>query len=69
MTEICTTKDNKSCQGPCNGFGIVLVTNENTNPILKMLWHTAEYSGRQSNNGYHFVPCPECLGKLEYRKI
>jgi hypothetical protein len=63
------------CQGQCEGTGVVPVfvyegesavdypvkTTSETDPALLLAWHEAEKENR-TDDGYHFVTCPECTG-------
>jgi hypothetical protein len=48
-------------KGPCEGTGFVPIDSGELNPILKRLWSEAEEK-EHSEDGWHFVKCPECGG-------
>ena len=49
------------CLGQCEGTGIVPIAKEETEEPWKTLWAEAEEKN-PSENGRHFVTCPECDG-------
>ena len=50
------------CQGHCEGTGFVPVKKDHQDPVFRKLWEEAE-ALEPTDDGYHFVECPSCLGK------
>lgn len=49
------------CKGQCEGMGVVPVKADTKDPRFKKLWLAAEKK-KPSDDGYHFVKCPDCGG-------
>jgi len=49
------------CKGQCEGMGAVPIKHDETDPKWKALWDKAE-AKEKSDDGWHFVECPECNG-------
>jgi hypothetical protein len=50
------------CTGQCEGTGVVPIQEGEQDPVFKQLWEEAE-AEHPSDDGWHFVPCPECSEK------
>ena len=53
---------NTMCDGQCEGTGIVPVASDNMEEPWRTLWLEAEEQSGPSDDGYHFVKCPDCEG-------
>jgi len=49
------------CLGPCDGMGCFPLSRNDRNPQYKKLWEEAE-ENKPSEDGWHFVKCPDCKG-------
>jgi len=49
------------CKGQCEGTGWVPVNADETDPVFRGLWQEAEAES-PSDDGWHFVQCPDCGG-------
>lgn len=49
------------CHGRCEGTGFVPVKKDHKDPVFRKLWEEAE-ALEPTDDGYHFVECPECNG-------
>lgn len=50
------------CRGPCEGMGVFpLKSDDQGEPGLRALWLEAD-AKEPSDNGWHFVKCPDCSG-------
>ena len=49
------------CNGQCEGTGRVPISSDDTEEPFKTLWLEAEKK-KPTDDGYHFVVCPECNG-------
>lgn len=49
------------CKGQCEGTGVVPIYRDETDPVFLALWGKAE-KDNPSDDGYHFVKCPDCKG-------
>ena len=49
------------CLGPCEGMGCFPLHRNESRIEYIALWEEAEKE-QQSDNGWHFVKCPECNG-------
>ena len=49
------------CKGQCEGMGVVPIGRDEQDPRWKALWDEAE-ADSPSDDGWHFVTCPECGG-------
>lgn len=54
------------CRGHCEGTGFVPVKKDHSNPVFRKLWEEAE-ALEPTDDGYHFVECPECSGSGKKR--
>lgn len=52
---------NTVCHGQCEGTGYVPVKRNHANPMFRKLWSQEEVKN-PSEDGWHLVECPECLG-------
>lgn len=50
------------CQGQCEGTGYVPIHKTEADPEWKKLWDKAEAETGPSDDGWHFVSCPDCGG-------
>ena len=50
------------CQGQCEGMGCVPIGLEEREEPWRSLWLEVEATEGPSENGYHFVTCPDCKG-------
>jgi hypothetical protein len=49
------------CKGQCEGTGFVPVAKDDTEEPFRTLWLEAE-AKEPSDDGWHFVKCPDCNG-------
>ena len=49
------------CLGQCEGTGMVPISRGETDPVFMRLWREAE-AKEPSDDGWHFVKCPDCGG-------
>lgn len=49
------------CQGQCEGTGYVPIPKDDPDPLWQKLWQAAEAKS-PSDDGWHFVVCPDCDG-------
>jgi len=49
------------CLGMCEGTGCVPVKHDEEDDALRKLWEAAEVE-TPTDDGWHFVKCPECGG-------
>ena len=49
------------CLGQCEGTGLVPIFKDETEEPFRTLWLQAEKEN-PSDDGYHFVKCPDCNG-------
>lgn len=52
---------NTMCQGDCEGTGYVPIQNGDASPVYQALWDEAE-AKEPTDDGWHFVKCPDCDG-------
>jgi len=50
------------CRGQCEGTGIVPISASDESEPWRTLWLKAEEAKGPSEDGYHFVKCPDCAG-------
>ena len=49
------------CKGQCEGMGVVPISKDDMEEPWRTLWLEAEKK-KPSDDGTHFVKCPECNG-------
>lgn len=49
------------CLGQCEGMGVVPISEDDIDEPWRALWLAAE-AEKPSDDGYHFVTCPDCNG-------
>ncbi len=49
------------CLGQCEGMGVVPIKVGDNREVFRKLWEKAE-SESHSDDGWHFVTCPDCNG-------
>jgi len=50
------------CKGQCEGIGWVPIHRDDTSEPWHTLWLETE-KRRSSDDGYHFIKCPDCDGR------
>ena len=51
---------NTMCDGLCEGIGWIPISNDDYEEPWRTLWLEAEKKNGPTDDGYHFVKCPDC---------